>query len=185
MPSSCMQSVQKGEKAYSDGRIAVPDDGILQHQQHFPMARKYHCCSRNDTFIASRSSEKSRPRCSCILHTHISVQAGAQRKAGRICKQPPDTPLFHTARHKESLLQRSFSLAEGGSIIIYFSAVQFTKEGHPGGQMQRILSPPLLLPHAATPLSDGQRMHKACIIPLVQLPSTCQQRLQHLRMGQR
>lgn|GEM_PF-5008817 len=60
MPSSCMQSVQKGEKAYSDGRIAVPDDGILQHRQHFPMARKYHCSSRNDTFIASRSTEKSR-----------------------------------------------------------------------------------------------------------------------------
>lgn len=59
MPSFYMQSVQKGEKAYSDGRIAVPDDGILQHRQHFPMARKYHCCSRNDTFIASRSTEKS------------------------------------------------------------------------------------------------------------------------------
>lgn len=137
MPSSYMQSVQKGEKAYSDSRIAVPDDGILQHRQHFPMARKYHCCSRNDTFIASRSTEKSRiplqshppypyfrasrsteksspPRYSCILHTHISVQAGAPRKAGRICKQPPAPPLFHTARHKESLPQRSFSLAEGG-----------------------------------------------------------------------
>lgn len=59
MPSSCMQSVQKGEKAYSDGRIAVPDDDILQHRQHFPMARKYHCCSRNDTFIASGSTKKS------------------------------------------------------------------------------------------------------------------------------
>ena len=54
-----MQSVQKGEKAYSDGRIAVPDVGILQHRQHFPMARKYHCCSRNDTFIASGSTKKS------------------------------------------------------------------------------------------------------------------------------
>lgn len=135
--------------------------------------------------LQAGAPRKARARCRCILHTHISVQTGAQRKAGRICKQPPDTPLFHTARHKESLLQRSFSLAEGGSIIIYFSAVQFTKEGHPGGQKQRILSPPLLLPHAATPMSDGQRMHKACIIPLVQLPSTCQQRLQHLRMGLR
>ena len=135
--------------------------------------------------VQARAPRKAGSRCRCILHTHISVQAGAPRKAGRICKQPLATPLFHTARHKESLPQRSFSLAEGGSFLIYRSAYQFKREGHPGGQKQRILSPPLLLPHAATPLSDGQRMHKACIIPLVQLPSTCQQRLQHLRMGLR
>lgn len=143
------------------------------------------CILHTHISVQAGAQRKAGPRCSRILHTHISVQAGAPRKAGRIRKQPPATPLFHTVRHKESLPQRSFSLAEGGSFLIYRSAYQFKREGHPGGQKRRILSPPLLLPHAATPLSDGQRMHKACIIPLVQLPSTCQQRLQHLRMGLR
>ena len=160
MPSSCMQSVQKGEKAYSDGRIAVPETVFystvniflwqesiiaatvmtlllqagaprkvgprcrcilhthISAQAGAPRKARARCSCILHTHISVQAGapRKARARCSRILHTHISVQAGAPRKAGRICKQPPATPLFHTARHKESLPQRSFSLAEGGSL---------------------------------------------------------------------
>ena len=149
------------------------------------MARKYHCCSRNDTFIASGSSEKTGPPLQ--LHPphpyfRASRSTEKSRKNQKTAARYPTLPYRKAQRKPPSA---KLFTCRRRLFIIYFSAVQFTKEGHPGGQKQRILSPPLLLPHAATPLSDGQRMHKACIIPLVQLPSTCQQRLQHLRMGLR
>lgn len=96
-----MQSVQKGEKAYSDGRIVVPDVGILQHQQHFPMARKYHCSSRNDTFIASRSTEKSRPPLQMHPpYTYFRASGSTEKSTSPLQMHPPH-PYFRASGSTE------------------------------------------------------------------------------------
>ena len=136
MPSFCMQSVQKREKAYSDGRIAVPDDGILQHRQHFPMARKYHCCSRNDTFIASRRTEKSRsPLQLHPPHPYFRASRSLREKQ-EPAADASSTPIFpckreHREKQEESENSRPlphYSIRQGIKKASFSEAFHLPKE---------------------------------------------------------